>query len=356
VVIYRVLAAHHFETRRKGYDGIETRDHNIMGGSERDRAAFLDDHSAVRVAVANASRPPHTTPSAAGPALSRALERRYVLDRPAVAEGFDPPPVGCPMGFDPIITFEDVGIAFGEEKIYERLSFNVGRGEFVCILGPSGCGKSTSLRIIGGLLDVSVGRVTVDHRSPADAWPDIAFVFQSPRLVPWRTALDNVLLGSELRSGAGDGERRRARATELLDLVGLAGDARKYPSMLSGGERQRVAIARALAVDPKIVLMDEPFSALDPNMRGRMRVEMERIWLETGKTVDFVTHDIEEALQLADRTVVLSNKPTRVLEIIELRTPRPRGPGNPELDTHRQKLAKLFRSTEQPALQQEIAS
>ena len=143
-------------------------------------------------------------------------------------------------------------------------------------------------------------------------------MFQSPRLVPWRTALDNVLLGTELRFGAGDKERRRARASELLSLVGLAGDARKYPSMLSGGERQRVAIARALAVDPKIVLMDEPFSALDPNMRGRMRVEMERIWLETGKTVVFVTHDIDEALQLADRTVVLSNKPTRVLEIIEL--------------------------------------
>ena len=181
-------------------------------------------------------------------------------------------------------------------------------------------------------------------------------MFQSPRLVPWRTALDNVLLGTELRFGAGDKERRRARATELLSLVGLAGDARKYPSMLSGGERQRVAIARALAVDPKIVLMDEPFSALDPNMRSRMRIEMERIWLETGKTVVFVTHDIEEALQLADRTVVLSNKPTRVLEIIELQTPRPRALGDRDLDTHRQKLVKLFRSLEQPAFQKEIVA
>ena len=138
--------------------------------------------------------------------------------------------------------------------------------------------------------------------------------------------------------------------------MGLAGDARKYPSMLSGGERQRVAIARALAVDPKIVLMDEPFSALDPNMRSRMRVEMERIWLETGKTVVFVTHDIDEALQLADRTVVLSNKPTRVLEIIELKTPRPRALDDRDLDTHRQKLVKLFRSLEQPAVQKEIVA
>src|SRR5262245_51588769 len=258
------------------------------------------------------------------------------------------------MDSSPIIAFENVGVAFGDERIYDWLSFDVRRGEFVCILGPSGCGKSTSLRIIGGLLDVSSGRVTVDGRAPQDAWSDIAFVFQSPRLVPWRTALDNVLLGSELRFGAGDRERRKARAGELLSLVGLAGDARKFPSMLSGGERQRVAIARALAVDPKIVLMDEPFSALDPNMRSRMRAEMERIWLETGKTVVFVTHDIDEALQLADRTVVLSNKPTRVLEIIELKAARPRAQADRDLDTHRQKLVKLFRSLEQPAVQKEI--
>src|ERR1700730_9615542 len=255
-----------------------------------------------------------------------------------------------------IITFENVGVAFGEERIYDRLSFDVRRGEFVCILGPSGCGKSTSLRMIGGLLDVNVGRVTVDGRAPRDTWSEIAFVFQSPRLVPWRTALDNVLLGSELRFGAGDRERRRARATELLNLVGLAGDARKYPSMLSGGERQRVAIARSVLFDPKIVLMAEPFSALDPNMRSRMRVEMERIWLETGKTVVFVTHDIDEALQLADRTVVLSNKPTRVLEIIELQKGRPRALADRDLDTRREKLVNLFRSLEQPALHKETVA
>jgi NitT/TauT family transport system ATP-binding protein len=257
------------------------------------------------------------------------------------------------MASDAIITFDNVGVSFGEERIYDRLSFDVRRGEFVCILGPSGCGKSTSLRLIGGLLDVDAGRITVDGRAPQDAWPEIAFVFQSPRLGPWRTALDNVLLGAQLRFGGGDKDRRRARADELLALVGLSGDTRKYPSMLSGGERQRVAIARALSVDPKTVLMDEPFSALDPNMRSRMRVEMERIWIETGKTVVFVTHDIDEALQLADRTVVLSNKPTRVIEVIELKAPRPRSLGDPDLDTHRQKLIRLFRSLEQPAVQKE---
>ena len=256
----------------------------------------------------------------------------------------------------PIITIENLGLAFGQEQIYDRLSFDVRAGEFICILGPSGCGQSTLLRIIGGLLDPNIGRVTVDGRAPRDAWAEIAFVFQSPRLVPWRTALDNVLLGSELRFGLRDKDRRRAHAIELLRLVGLAADTGKYPSMLSGGERQRVAIARALSVEPKIVLMDEPFSALDPNMRLRMRVEMERIWLETGKTVVFVTHDIDEALQLADRTVVLSNKPTRVLEIMELRGARPRALADRDLDTRREKLVNLFRSIEQPALHKEPAA
>ena len=251
---------------------------------------------------------------------------------------------------DAIITFENVGVVLGEEPIYDRLNFDVRRGEFVCILGPSGCGKPTSLRIIGGLLAASSGRVTVDGRDPHDAWPEIAFVFQSPRLVPWRTALDNVLLGSELRFGAGDRERPRLHAIELLKLVGLAEDTDKYPSMLSGGERQRVAIARALAVDPKIVLMDEPFSALDLNMRSRMRGEMERIWQQTGKTVVFVTHDIDEALQLADRTIVLSNKPTRVLETIELKVARPRALGEQDVVRHREKLVRLFRSLEEGSI------
>lgn len=248
----------------------------------------------------------------------------------------------------PIIAFRDVEVALGGDRIYERLSFDVRRGEFICILGPSGCGKSTSLRIIGGLLDISGGQVSVDGQTPQSAWSEIAFVFQSPRLVPWRTAIDNVLLGSDLRFGRGDRKNRLARAQELLALVGLAGDAAKYPSMLSGGERQRVAIARALAVDPQIVLMDEPFSALDPNTRQRMRVEMERIWQRTGKTVVFVTHDIDEAVQLADRIVVLSKKPTRVLDIVSIDTSRPRASLDRELDAQRQHLMALFASQGTP--------
>jgi len=251
------------------------------------------------------------------------------------------------MAQDPIIAFRDVEVTIGPERIYGGLSFDVRRGEFLCILGPSGCGKSTSLRVIGDLLATTGGSVHVDGKPPQEAWGDIAFVFQSPRLVPWRTALGNVMLGPELRQGRGDRKARRTQAQALLALVGLARDAAKYPLMLSGGERQRVAIARALAVDPKIVLMDEPFSALDPNTRARMRTEIVEIWRQTGKTVVFVTHDIDEALALADRIILLSNKPTQVLETVAVTAPRPRDLADPALAAQRAHLFALFRSLEQ---------
>lgn len=247
----------------------------------------------------------------------------------------------------PAIAFEGVRLAFSGETIYDGLDFTVGRGEFVCLLGPSGCGKSTSLRLIGDLIAANGGSVRVNGRPPRDAWSEIAFVFQSPRLAPWRDALANVLLGVELRFGRAEARRREPRARALLAMVGLAEAAGKYPSMLSGGERQRVAIARALAVDPSIVLMDEPFSALDPNTRRRLRAEIERIWQQTGRTVLFVTHDIDEALVLADRIVLLSNKPTRVLETIVVPAARPRRlADDPQLAALRERLQRLFQSLE----------
>jgi NitT/TauT family transport system ATP-binding protein len=246
----------------------------------------------------------------------------------------------------PAITFEHVELKLGGEKIYDGVDFAVADREFVCLLGPSGCGKSTSLRIIGDLLAPAAGRVEVNGKRPSESWQDIAFVFQSPRLAPWRNALSNVLLGVELRFGKAEARRRREKARELLKLVGLATSGTKYPLMLSGGERQRVAIARALAVDPSIILMDEPFSALDPNTRRRMRAEIERIWQETRKTILFVTHDIEEALVLADRIVLMSNKPTRVLETIPVKVPRPRNLADPQLVRLRDHLDGLFRKLE----------
>lgn len=244
------------------------------------------------------------------------------------------------------IAFQNVELTLGGERIYDRVDFHVADREFVCLLGPSGCGKSTSLRIIGDLLAPGAGRVEVNGKLPAESWQEIAFVFQSPRLAPWRNALANVLLGVELRFGKAEARRRADKARDLLKLVGLATSGAKYPLMLSGGERQRVAIARALAVDPSIVLMDEPFSALDPNTRRRMRAEIERIWQETRKTILFVTHDIEEALVLADRIVLMSNKPTRVLETIAVAAPRPRSLADPGLVGLRERLDALFRDLE----------
>ncbi len=246
-----------------------------------------------------------------------------------------------------ILAFEQVGLHFGGDVIYRDLDFSVRDGEFLCMLGPSGCGKSTALRLVGDLLPVETGSVTVAGQAPAKAWRSLAYVFQSPRLVPWRTALGNVMLGMELRYDATPKSAMRERAATLLALVGLERDMSKYPSMLSGGERQRVAIARALAVDPKIILMDEPFSALDLNTRRRLRAELVAIWQQTGKTVLFVTHDIEEALVLADRILLLSNKPTKVLESIVLTEPRPRDiAASAGLQRHRARLHALFEQLE----------
>lgn len=247
-----------------------------------------------------------------------------------------------------ILKFEDVVVRFKAETIYDRLSFSVKKGEFLCILGPSGCGKSTSLRLMGNLLEAQGGEVSVTGLPPEQGWQKLAYVFQSPRLVPWRTATGNVELGMELRYGKSDKSAMRATAERLLEMVGLQKDMDKYPAMLSGGERQRVAIARALSVEPEIILMDEPFSALDLNTRRRMRSEIIRIWQETRKTVIFVTHDIEEALVLADRILLLSNKPTHALETITIDEPRPRNiDETPGLARHKQHLISLFRQLEE---------
>ena len=246
-----------------------------------------------------------------------------------------------------ILVFERVSTRLGGDVIFDELSFSADEGEFLCILGPSGCGKSTSLRLMGDLLPVQGGTVAVDGKKPAEAWRSLAYVFQSPRLVPWRSALGNVVLGMELRYDGMKSAEMQKRARELLALVGLARDAEKYPSMLSGGERQRVAIARALAVDPRIILMDEPFSALDVNTRRRLRAELVSIWQQTGKTVVFVTHDIEEALVLADRILLLSNKPTHMLETLAVTAPRPRDiAGSDDLQRQRARLHELFTQLE----------
>jgi NitT/TauT family transport system ATP-binding protein len=205
-------------------------------------------------------------------------------------------------------------------------SLTVDRGEFVSIVGPSGCGKSTLLNVMGGLLAPTTGEVFLDGRAVTAPSPRIGFVFQDAVLLPWRTVLENVLLPAELARRTG----LAGRARELLDLVGLTRFARNYPRELSGGMRQRVAIARALLLDPEVLLMDEPFGALDAITRERMNVELLRIWQHSGKTVVFVTHAIPEAVFLSDRVAAMTERPGRVKEIYRVTLARPRGTGTME--------------------------
>ncbi|MFB6295733.1 MAG: ABC transporter ATP-binding protein [Halobacteriales archaeon] len=202
------------------------------------------------------------------------------------------------------------------------VSFGVAEGEFVCIVGPSGCGKTTLFRIIAGLEDSSGGTIWLDGEPVEGPGMDRGMVFQEYGLFPWRTVLENVAFGLEQRDMPRP--ERRERATEMIELVGLEGFADAYPNELSGGMKQRVGIARALAVDPEILLMDEPFGSVDAQTRDMLHDELLRIWAETGKTVLFVTHDVDEAVTLADRVVVLTGSPGRVHEIVDVDLDRPR--------------------------------
>ena len=202
------------------------------------------------------------------------------------------------------------------------ISLEIDDGEFIAIIGPSGCGKSTLLNIISGLFEPSTGRVTVDGRPVTGLNPRIGYMFARDALLPWRTALANVEFGLELRGVAV--RERRERAQELLRLAGLQGFEASYPSQLSQGMRQRVALARTLAIDPDIVLMDEPFGALDAQTKLVLEDEFLRIWERHRKTVVFVTHDLFEAIAMADRVVVFGAHPGRIKSIVGVDLPRPR--------------------------------
>jgi NitT/TauT family transport system ATP-binding protein len=244
----------------------------------------------------------------------------------------------------PLIEFRQAAAQFGAEVIFSDVSLSIVEHEFVCLLGPSGCGKSTMIRMIGGLIEPSQGSVSVAGQPPRIGRNALAYVFQSPRLVPWRNARDNVGLSIQLRTPSVGKAERQERSNRLLQMVGLANDTHKLPSMLSGGERQRVAIARALAVKPSIILMDEPFSALDPDTRRRMRTDLIALWQETRKTIVFVTHDLDEAIELADRIVVFSGKPTRILETVAISESRPRAiSASRALHDVRDHLLQLFK-------------
>jgi NitT/TauT family transport system ATP-binding protein len=203
------------------------------------------------------------------------------------------------------------------------VSLTVAEGEFVAIVGPSGCGKTTLLNIVAGLLRYDAGRVSIDGSTVEGPGVDRAVVFQHASLLPWRTIAGNVRYGMELQKRF-DAATIRARTDLFIRLVGLAGFERHYPSELSGGMQQRVNLARALAADPKVLLMDEPFAALDAQTREYMQAELLKIWAEARKTVVFITHQINEAVYLADRVVVLSPRPGRIKGEFAIPFERPR--------------------------------
>ncbi|MEI8406147.1 MULTISPECIES: ABC transporter ATP-binding protein [unclassified Kribbella] len=230
-----------------------------------------------------------------------------------------------------MIRLDKVGQVFdgreGPVTALAEIDLHVQPNEFVTLIGRSGCGKSTLLRLIAGLLPPTSGTVTVAGEPVTGPRRDVSFMFQRPALLPWRSVLSNVMLPVEIDGGSGDRAAYRDKAHELLDLVGLKGFERRLPHELSGGMQQRVSLCRSLIRDPQVMLMDEPFSALDALTRTELSEELQRIKMELSTTIVFVTHSIEEAVVLADRVVVLTPRPGRLREVVDIDIPRPRSLG-----------------------------
>ena len=228
----------------------------------------------------------------------------------------------------------------GSVQALDDVEFGVETGEFVCIVGPSGCGKTTLFRILAGLEPATAGEVLLDGNRVTEPTPDMGIVFQEYHLFPWQTVRENVTFGLEKADVPAD-ERER-RVDHLIDLVDLDGFADSYPKSLSGGMKQRVALARALAIDPALLLMDEPFGAVDAQTREMLQEELLDIWEATGKTVLFVTHDVEEAVKLADRIVVMGKNPGSVRQILDVDLDRPRSRTDASFGRYYERVRELI--------------
>jgi len=259
-----------------------------------------------------------------------------------------------------MIRLDGVGQVFdgreGRVTALEKIDLHVRGGEFVTLIGRSGCGKSTLLRLIAGLLPPTSGVVQVAGKPVTGPRRDVSFMFQRPALLPWRSVLSNVMLPVEIDKGTGGSSRNKAayrdRAHQLLELVGLQGFERRLPHELSGGMQQRVSLCRSLIRDPQVMLMDEPFSALDALTRTELSEELQRIKMELSTTIVFVPHSIEEAVVLADRVVVLTPRPGRMREVVDIDIPRPRSLGQ---NAHLTEVAAISGRLHELLAEKEIA-
>ena len=235
----------------------------------------------------------------------------------------------------------------GTVTALDHVSASIREGEFLCLLGPSGCGKTTLLRLLGGLEQPTDGEITIGGNAVVAPGPERAFVFQEYALFPWKTVLENIEFGLHAR-GVSE-EQRREVSVKLVDVMGLKGFDNAYPHALSGGMQQRVSIARALAVDPEVLLMDEPFGALDAQTRFAMQRELLRVWEIYHKTLVFVTHSIDEAIYLADRILMMSPRPGRIVEALQVEIPRPRSLTGAEFMRLKAHMLEFLATSERPA-------
>jgi NitT/TauT family transport system ATP-binding protein len=235
----------------------------------------------------------------------------------------------------------------GAVKALDSIDIEVGKGEFVAVVGRSGCGKSTLLRLIAGLVAPTSGEVWIGGEQVNRPRPNVSLVFQRPALLPWRSVIDNVMLPAEIHRWPR--KEYHARARELLELVGLAGFERRLPHELSGGMQQRVAVCRSLLTSPEVLLMDEPFSALDALTREELCSGLQDLHMRLGTTIVFVTHSIDEAVLLADRVVVLTERPGRIRTVIDVDVPRPRSLGQSEYSARMAQYAANLHDLLRPA-------
>ncbi len=239
------------------------------------------------------------------------------------------------------IEVKDLTKRFGDLLVLDNISFNVAEGEFIAIVGPTGCGKTTFLNCLSKLIPTSEGNIFIDGEVADPRKHNISFVFQEPTCLPWRTVRENVAYGMEVKKYPKD--KIRERVDYMLDLVGLRETADLYPNQISASMVQRVTVARAFAVDPDLLLMDEPYGQLDIKLRYYLEDEVVKVWKTIGSTVIFVTHNIEEAVYVAERILVLSNKPTSIKAEVQVDLPRPRDVIDPKFVEIRKEVTELIR-------------